>query len=95
MPMLPTDARSEWDASLLDDRRVRHFWDEETVLGTWLADPSNANLDHSGPVVWDAYVLVGPDARWDDVRTQVAGFGSPVIGRTRELQAELEPLLHA
>ena len=95
MPMLPTDARSEWDATLLDDRRVRHFWDEDTVLGTWLANPRNANLGYPGSIVWDAYVLFGPDARWGDVRTQVAGFGSPLIGRTGALAAELEPYVTA
>jgi hypothetical protein len=93
MPMLPTDSRSEWDASVLADPRVSEFWDEDLTLGSWLADSDHLDLGFGGPVVWDAYLLFGPEARWEERPTHLVGFGSPVIGRTSELRREVEPLL--
>ena len=93
MPVLPTDARSEWDASVLDDARVKHFWDGETALGSWLADPQNLDRGYSGPVVWDAYLLFGRNARWEERPTDLRGAGWTVIGRASDLESEVEAVL--
>lgn len=92
LPMLATDARSEWDDGLLNDPRVRHFWDEERVAGRWFAE-ADLRADQFGPIVWDAYLLFGPGSRWDDEPTALLGSGSPVIGATDALKRELAPLL--
>lgn len=92
LPMLATDARSEWDASLLDDPRVRHFWDEERTAGRWFAE-ADLKADRFGPIVWDAYLLFGPNSRWDDEQTALLGSGSPIIGATDALEGELAPFL--
>lgn len=91
--MLPSDSREGWDASLLDDRRVSHFWDENRRVGTWLAERERSGLDYGGPIVWDAYLAFGPNARWGDKLSGLAGSGWPVIGATGQLERDLAPLL--
>jgi hypothetical protein len=92
LPMLPTDARSEWDESLLADPRVTHFWDDERVAGLWLADIDLGGLGYSG-IVWDAYFLFGRDASWDTKPGPLLGSGSPVIGSSDQLERQVRPLL--
>ncbi len=84
MPMLTTDARSEWDAGLLDDPRVQHFWDQERVAGTWLAREDLGGQGYAG-VVWDAFFVFGEDAVWDERPTGLLSSGSTVIGNTDDL----------
>ena len=92
LPMLATDARSEWRRSALPDDRVRHFWDEDRVVGRWLADEDVGGLGSPG-IVWDAFFVFGPDATWDDVPRPLLASGTPVIGAAPKLDAALEPLL--
>jgi hypothetical protein len=92
LPMLATDARSEWPAGALPDPRVRHFWDGERVVGRWLADRNVGGLGSAG-VVWDAYFVFGPQAAWDDVPAPLLAAGSPIDGDTSALAAALGPLL--
>jgi hypothetical protein len=92
LPMLVTDARSEWRRSALPDERVRHFWDGERVVGRWLADEDLGGLGSAG-VVWDAFFVFGPDATWDDVPRPLLASGAPVIDDTASLEAALSPLL--
>jgi hypothetical protein len=93
MPMLATDDRSEWDASIFDDPRTVNLWDEERVLGSWLAQRDEFGAGRFGPVVWDAYFLFGPEANWKVVPGELLASGSPVIGETSKLASALEPLL--
>jgi hypothetical protein len=92
MPMLATDARSEWSEGLLEDRRVVHFWDEERVAGRWLAEADVGGLGYSG-IVWDAYLLFGPDAVWDSELGPLVGSGAPVVGAADRLGEQLRSLL--
>lgn len=89
LPMLPTDSRPRWDDHVLNDPRVIHLWDEERVTGRWFADHGLGD----GPVTWDAYLLFGPDARWDETPPDPVGLGRPVIGVIEDLEAELAPLI--
>jgi hypothetical protein len=89
--MLVTDARSEIDTGLLDDPRVRQFWDEERVVGRWLADMGLGGSP--GEVVWDAYLVFGPDAAWNDEPAPLRGTGAPVISAAGSLERELRPLV--
>lgn len=91
--MLPTDERSEWDPSIFDDPRAANFWDEDRVLGTWLAGRDEFEAGRLGPIVWDAYFLFGAGVEWDATPGQPLASGSPVIGATSKLETALAPLL--
>ncbi len=93
LPMLPGDDRSAWNRTAFADRRARHYWDGERVLGEWLADRGHVALDYPGPIVWDAYLLFGPKARWDDRPSHLLDFGWTVIGSTDGLSSALQPLI--
>ena len=90
--MLSTDGRSEIDTQLLDDPRVRHYWDGERVAGRWLADAGVGGESFAG-VVWDAFYIFGPDAVWNEKPAPVAAFGAPVISEASKLERALRPLL--
>ena len=91
--MLPTDARSEWDPSIFDDRRAVNLWDEKRVLGRWLADRDEFALGAFGPVVWDAYYLFGREARWETTPAKLLASGEPVIAETSRLGSAVKRLL--
>ena len=93
MPMLAGEERSDWDGGPLVEGRVDHFWDEEKVLGRWLADRETGGLGSPGGIVWDAYLLFGPEARWGDEPTDLLAAGATIIGETGELEAEFRRLL--
>jgi hypothetical protein len=93
MPALPSDSRSEWDPNLLDDARVLSLWDEERLVGTWLAGESNIEIESLGPFVWDAFLLFGSDARWESAPTGLVATGVPVIGEATKLSSAVRRLL--
>ena len=95
MPMLATDTRSEWDPSIFDNPRAVNLWDEERLLGTWLAERDEFGAERFGPIVWDAYFLFNEDAAWDTTPGGLLASGSPVIGETEKLTSALTPLLQA
>jgi hypothetical protein len=83
--VLPTDDRSSWDASLLDDPRVVNLWDRELGLSRWVAGRRDLGIEPLGPVVYDAFLLFGPDARWDSAPAGLLASGLPVIGESSKL----------
>ena len=91
MPVLPGDSREGLDASVLADDRARQFWDPDQRSGRWFAERNNLGLDP--PLLWDAYLLFGPKARWDRVPTPLRSWGSPVIVKSDTLRRELAPYL--
>ena len=92
LPMLPTDARSEWESGLLDDPRVTHFWDEERIVGRWLAEVDLGGQGYSG-IVWDAYFLFGPEASWESEPGPLVGSGAPVVEASDQLGKQIRPLI--
>lgn len=92
LPMLATDARSEWDPGVLADERVTHYWDGERIAGTWLADHDVGGGGFAG-IVWDAFFVFGPEAGWGTEPGPLLGAGAPVIDDTEELEDTLLPLL--
>jgi hypothetical protein len=92
MPMLATDARSEVDTGFIGDPRVAQFWDEERVLGRWLAETGVGGAASSS-IVWDAYFLFGPNAEWNERPAPLVGVGEPVISNTGSLERQLAPFL--
>jgi hypothetical protein len=91
--MLATDERSKVETGLLDDPRVRHYWDGERVAGRWLAEAGVGGGESFAGVVWDAFYVFGPDAVWNEKPAPVAAFGAPVISGAGELERALRPLL--
>ncbi|MBA3450181.1 MAG: hypothetical protein H0T18_03090 [Chloroflexia bacterium] len=91
--MLPTDDRDEWDSQLLADPRVTHLWDANRTLGRWLADEQNIDLGETGEIVWDAFLLFGPEATWERAPSQPLAWGAPIVGHMPELIDTLRPLL--
>ena len=94
LPMISTDARSRWSwtAGVIDDPRVVHLWDEKKVIGTWLAGQPDIK-GFEGGVVWDTYLLYGPEARWESTPGPLVSWGY-TINRTRsELLKSITPLV--
>lgn len=95
MPVLPTDSRSEWDPAVLDDSRVLSLWDEKRLIGSWLTGESNVEIASLGPFVWDAFLLFGPDGRWEREPPGLIATGAPVIGESKTLSSAVRRLLGA
>jgi mercuric reductase len=50
-------------------------------------------VDYPREIVWDAYLLFGPDATWQNVPEPLISWGTPVYHRRHKLKSELLPLL--
>jgi len=93
MPMLPSDARDKWDSQFLTDPRVTQLWDAERLVGRWVAQEESLQLGDTGAVVWDAFLLFGPEATWESAPAGLLAWGTPIVGRVPQLMDALEPLL--
>ena len=92
LPMLAGDSRGDWDAHVLDDRRVVSFWDGSRLAGHWFADHSIGGLGGPGGVVWDAYLAFGKGSRWASKPGGVLASGSDIIDHTNGLDDNFIPL---
>ena len=88
LPVLPLDARFDV-ADLLVDRRATHFWDNEQLVSDDLASAYGT----PGQLVWDAFLVFGPDAAWDDRPPEPLGRRSPVVEYMATLKSLLRPYL--
>ena len=89
--MYPTDRRELWPAGILTDSRVVHYWDDAKQIGTWYAgrfnemkstvDPTSNDL--GGPILWDAYLVYGPESRWDEAPNGLRRWGRTIL-RTQD-----------
>jgi len=87
--MLRSDERFTIDTGYIGDPRVKHFWDGDRVVGTWIAE----NIDGYEGISWDAFYLYGPDATWDALPEPLIASGSTVIGERETLERNIAPLL--
>jgi len=102
--MYPGDARSKWPPDLLTDARVIHRWDEPKAVGLWYA-PHTASIRQQlaagsswsdGAILWDAYVLYGPDARWSDrPTTGLMHWGRTIVAGRETLKNDFAKLFAA
>lgn len=92
--MLPTDSVGQWDSEILTDARVTEFWDAEGALGDWFGQQrERMALDFfGGAVVWDASLLFGPGAAWEEVPHPLEAFGYTIIADRDTLQQSLEAI---
>ena len=87
--MLFGDSRDRWDGDGVTDPRVKHFWDEQKLVGKWF---SATVLHHQG-TTWDFYALYGPDATWGSTPPQAMSQGGTIITKRDQLRAAILPLL--
>lgn len=98
--MYPGDSRSEWPSELLTDRRVIHRWDEPKVVGTFfgqnksrmqpqLTSDSNGT---GGAILWDSYLLYGPNAQWETFPTGLTHWGRTIVAARESLRTEMDLL---
>jgi len=91
VPALPTDERFAVD-QLLDDDRVRSFWDADGAVARWVA---NARLGsyQPGGFAYDVYFLYGPTAEWTRKPEPTLSSGAPVVFEGQRLLDALKPLV--
>lgn len=87
--MLSGDSRSGWDSCAVSDPRATNLWDRDRLISAAL-DPS---VKGASPPVWDAYLLYGPDARWDSAPPRPISTGTPIYPARDKLQEKILPLL--
>ena len=92
--MLVADKRDLWDANLMPDQRVTHFWDEGRIVGCWYAEHQRPK-GVFGRVAWDTYHLYGPEATWDDAPEPLIGSGYTIIRTRKSLASEIALFLGA
>ena len=101
--MLASDARSRWPPTLLTDPRVIHRWDEPKAVGRWYARHASAMRPMltpesrwgNGDVLWDSYLLYGPNASWGDPPTGLIHWGRTIVAGRETLKADFEQLFGA
>lgn len=91
--MVPTDNKSRWKPTLLNDKRVAHYWDDEKALGIWIE--KHVSTKHLGPIDWDSFYLFDSDGVWDDGFKDLKASGTPVIAETDALQKGIQELFGA
>ena len=98
--MYPGDVQDRWIADALTDPRVTHYWDEGKSVGRWFGDRVDAMRPQLAPgskgvefpVLWDAYLVYGPEARWTDEPTELRRWGRTVLGTQQYLREAVEAL---
>ena len=88
LPVMPLDARFDV-ADLLVDGRATHYWDNNQLVSAVLGD-AYGNPDR---LVWDAFFVFSPDAKWDDGPPDPVETGSPVVEYMATLKSALSPYL--
>ena len=88
--VLGPDSSSQVDSSLLDDPRVTQYWDSDGEVSAFLTEHADQlGLPEDG-LFWDAYLLFNRDAYWEEVPTELVGWGAPVVTSIDELTTQLD-----
>jgi hypothetical protein len=89
LPVLATDERFEV-AEVMVDSRVSHYWDAEQRVSDALREVAQVP---EGVLLWDAFLLFGPDARWTRRPPEPLARGAPVVNELARLEQALRPHL--
>jgi len=92
--VLPTDSIGQWNAAILTDPRVTEYWDADGVLGDWFGE-NRRQMELGflgGAIVWDASLLFGPEATWDQIPGPLEQFGYTIIADRDSLKRSLEAI---
>lgn len=82
--------------TLFDDPRVTVFWDDEQVAGRWFEDnvtKVGRRQGQEGRVEWDAFILFGPKAKWDEKGAEVVSWGRTLYQERDRLARDLDAVL--
>jgi hypothetical protein len=76
-----------------------HLWDEPKAVGTWYAQgldkirsrvaPAASGLEKPVPVLWDAYLLYSPDAKWSGYPVGLFRWGRTIVNTRETLREEV------
>jgi hypothetical protein len=88
--MLEGDSRQGWDGYVISDPRATNLWDEDRLVSRTLG-PS---VEGASPPVWDAYLLYGPEAAWEEEPPRPVSTGYTIYGEREELRKDISPLLN-
>ena len=66
-----------------------HFWDAERFAGPWFAKTVTGEPGY----MWDAYVLYGPNATWNQAPERLIDTGGTIIDTGPQLREKLAPLI--
>lgn len=91
-PILASDARDKIPHTLINDPRVREYWDQERITGRWFYE-NVKQCDTLGEIAWDAYYLFDGDAKWVDTLDPIQGCGAPIYKTTDDLTKTLDAML--
>ena len=91
--MLAGDSRSAWDSNVLNDPRVKEFWDGDRIVGKWFAAKQLGGLGGSGSIVWDAYYAFPRNSTWTSNPSGLLAAGSDIIDNVSRLENNFVPLL--
>jgi hypothetical protein len=89
LQMLPSITSDKWDATIMPDARVKHFWDGELDVARWFAK----QVDGYEGVSWDMYYLYGPDAVWKAIPAPLVGSGGTIYREREVLMTQVSKLL--
>jgi hypothetical protein len=89
--MVPGDSRRLLDTNVMSDPRVTSFWDREKLVGRWFSH----HVTKRQGIIWDAYFLYGPDAKWDRELGPLLSrsAASSVIASAGQLKEAVQPFL--
>ena len=87
-----TDEADEIDATILDDPRVKQYWDGRGITGTYFAEADLGGLGYSG-FVYDVSYVFGPEAKWADHPDRPVGANVPVVSHVDQLLADIRSQL--
>jgi len=98
--MMPADSRAKWSPTLLTDSRVIHRWDEPKTIGQWFAPQTPAMRPQlsagsawsDGEILWDAYLLYGADAKWNERPTELIHWGRTIVAGREGLRQDFDRL---
>jgi hypothetical protein len=75
--MISGDHRKNFDSRVLSDPRVTHLWDEGKIAGRWFQEHFDVE-GCSDEILWDAFLVFGPEASWTDVPEPLVSAGAPI-----------------
>jgi len=93
--MLFGDDQSDVSVHLISDPSATHYWDGKRLLGIWFAQQEKYKSETTGPIACDTYFLYGPTARRETIPEPLVTFGRTVIGKSKNIENNLNRLLTA
>lgn len=72
----------------IPDQRATHYWDKQKLIGRWFK--KNVTTEYEGEILWDATILFGPDAIWEDIPEPLMHYGRTILHKADELKSNIK-----